>query len=364
MQVDFRNLKICFLAGTLGQGGAERQLYYILKSLCQLGNAPTVLSLTKEEYWEERILDLGVPVVWVGQSHSRLDRLRRVIMCLKNIKPDIIQSQHFYTNLYVAVAGRLLGVRHIGAMRNDGVSEVRDVGRLLGAISLRFPMFIAANSRRASTSAKSMGANDSRIFFLPNVVDTAAFQPSNREYKGKVRLLAVGRLVAQKRMDRFISIVARLQSRVGIPVSAIIVGTGPLEAALKAQARGLLSDEDAIEFCGAVSDMKSVYNQADIFVLTSDWEGTPNVVLEAMASGLPVVATNVGGVSDIVVHDKTGFLVEPKEDSELLSYLEKLATDASLRRRFGDAGRGFVEMNHSLESLPRHLDRLYSNILT
>ena len=91
--INFEALKICFLAGTLGQGGAERQLFYLLKSLRECGAQPRLLSLTEGEYWEAAIRRLGVPVTWVGQPEGRMQRAWRIINELRRHPADIIQSQ-------------------------------------------------------------------------------------------------------------------------------------------------------------------------------------------------------------------------------------------------------------------------------
>src|SRR5262249_2475156 len=140
-------LRVCFLAGTLGQGGAEQQLFYLLKTLRGQGATVRLLSLMRGEFWEAPIAEFGVEVRWVGQSDSRLARLGRIIREARAFRPQILQSQHFYTNLYAAAAGRALGVREIGALRCDGSSEVAEHGRALGKLSLRWPRLIAANSR-------------------------------------------------------------------------------------------------------------------------------------------------------------------------------------------------------------------------
>ena len=132
--VNLAELNLCFIAGTLGQGGAERQLFYLLKALRGAGASPSLLTLTQGEFWESRIRELGVPVIWVGQADSRLSRLKRIIRELRQIAaqsktPMILQSQHFYTNIYAAAAARTLGLREIGAMRCDGFSEVQAHGR-------------------------------------------------------------------------------------------------------------------------------------------------------------------------------------------------------------------------------------------
>src|SRR5213593_4389041 len=137
MACDLAGMKVSFVAGTLGQGGAERQLFYMVKALVETGARPRVLCLTRGEFWEERITSLGVPVTWVGERPSRLARTRAIVAELKRERPDILQSQHFYTNLYVVAAARVLGVREIGAIRCNAAWEVSDLGDTLGRLSLR-----------------------------------------------------------------------------------------------------------------------------------------------------------------------------------------------------------------------------------
>ena len=356
---DLEDLKICFVAGTLGQGGAERQLFNIIKALRLVGNCPSVLCLTQGEFWEEKIRELGVPVKWVGQSPSRLVRLACIAKTVRHQRPDILQSQHFYTNLYVALTAQLLALPAIGAIQNDVFSEVKVFGKIAGSLSLYIPRLIAANSRRAIKNAVILKVPASRLCFLPNAVDCAAFRPANNKEDKTIQLLAVGRLVEQKRMDRFVSVVARLQSQSTVPIRGIIAGSGPQKDALQAQAQRLGLLPDRLEFRGLVSDMASLYQQADIMVLTSDWEGSPNVVLEAMASGLPVVATCVGGVPDIVLAGQTGYIADPKDEESIVKHLHTLANDTDLRHQMGKNARKFVEDNHSLEQLPIHLEKLY-----
>src|SRR5262245_59851234 len=111
--VDLKELRVCILAGTLGRGGAERQRIYMLRALKEAGIKTRVLCLTRGEALEEEILALGISVTWVGRSRWRPIRLCRIIRELLRESADIFQSAHFYTNIYVALAGRLLGIKTI-----------------------------------------------------------------------------------------------------------------------------------------------------------------------------------------------------------------------------------------------------------
>lgn len=287
-------------------------------------------------------------------------RVRALVKALGKDLPHIIQSQHFYTNLYAAVAARMLGIREIAAIRNDCLSEVRANGLLLGQLSLRFPRVLVANSRAAIRTATNMGVPSARLRLLSNVVDTNTFKPSLRVARTPLKLVAAGRLVQQKRLDRFLYLLKNLREHSPTPVKGLIVGDGPLRRRLEEMAFefGLLPG--FVEFKGTQKNMTSIYQDADIFVLTSDWEGTPNVVLEAMAAGLPVVATRVGGIAEIIKPSETGELAKPGDDDELTMRVLELVTNPGLRARMGRSARDYVLANHSLQRLPDQLAEIYS----
>jgi glycosyltransferase involved in cell wall biosynthesis len=357
-------MKIYFLAGTLSQGGAERQLYYMLETLVRSGANPKLLCLTSKEFWEEKIQQLNVPIIWVGQCGWKLWRLAKIIAILRKDRPDIFQSQHFYTNLYVVAASRLLGIREIAALRNDAISEVNANGRVYGPLSLRAPRLVAANSKAGIRNATQLGMPASRLYYLPNVVNCEQFKPSDQRDGKTIRLLTAGRLVPQKRVDRFLSIVKRISENTSTKIKATIVGDGPERSQLEKEASDLGLLPHLLEFRGIVPDMIQVYRETDIFLLTSDWEGTPNVLLEAMASGLPVVATRVGGVPNLILNERTGFLVDPRNQHSFTSILLRLIKDPNLRAEMGQRARRYIEANHSLEKLPIVLENLYGKSLS
>jgi glycosyltransferase involved in cell wall biosynthesis len=362
---DLANLHICLIAGTLGQGGAEQQLFYIARALHGSGASVRLLSLTKGEYWEERIRQLGVPVTWVGEHGGKGARIRHIIKTLRGNAPDVVQSQHFYTNLYAVVAARVLGCREVGAMRSDCVSEVRASGAVLGRLSLRAPRTIAANSQAAIRNAIRLGVPSSRLHLLHNVVDTNRFTPAGSRKRGPVHLIAVGRLDRPKRFDRFLTILARLRNLTATKIKATIVGEGSLRTVLERQAADLGLLDGLVEFRGSVSDMAAVYREADILVLTSDYEGTPNVALEAMASGLALVAPRVGGIQEVVRHEETGCLVAAGSDSApLVSQVLRLINDEPSRVEMGRRARAYVSANYSPERLPGELRNVYEVALS
>lgn len=354
---------ICFIAGTLGQGGAEKQLYYMLSILKRATVKLTVLCLTRGEYWEAAIRALDIPVIYVGYASNRFLRLVAVMRHVRRFKPDVIQSAHFYTNLYAAIAGRVFGIPSIGALRNDCISEVASLGGLLGRLSLKLPTIVAANSQRAIENAKLLGADESRLYFLPNAIVVPEVPYPKRNGQGAITLLSVGRLVEQKRVDRFIRLIARLHCDRKLRVRGVIVGAGAKLDILQKYAKELGLTEDTITFRGAVADMANTYAMADIFVLTSDWEGTPNVILEAMAHGLPVLAAKVGGVPALIRNDENGVLIERDDEDEFVNQVYRLGEDQALRVAMGERARAFVVSRHSAEALEKSLISLYARLM-
>lgn len=362
--VQLDGFRLGFVAGTLGQGGAERQLFYILRALTRSGAAVRLFTLTTGEYWEDRIRALGVDVVWVGRAASKLARSAAVVREARRRPLDLIQSQHFFTNLYAVAAARATGVREIGALRSDAVAEVEANGRVLGPLSLRVPRILAANSRLAMRNAGALGVAERRLHLLPNVVDVDRFRPGNGATStNTIRLLSAGRLVAAKRHDRFLRLLAALSSEGHRDVRGVIVGDGPLRASLEAEAERLGLLPNIVEFRGAESAMEGVYREADALVMTSDYEGTPNVVLEAMASGLPVVAPRVGGIPDIVEDGSTGLLFDRDDERALVECVAALVGTPDLRVRLGAAARASVTASHCPERLPSLLSDLYTAAL-
>jgi glycosyltransferase involved in cell wall biosynthesis len=341
-------------------------LFYMLRALRARGVLARVLCFDRGEFWEEPIRRLGVGVTWVGRRPSRVARLFRVLRELRADPPDLFQCQHFFANAYVGVCSRFLRVPGLGAMRNEGEVELRRNGRIGGWLNLRLPGMIAANSRLAIRQAAARGFPASRLFFLPNVVDTEQFKPAPVRPAGTVTLMTVGRITGQKRFDRFIELLSRLRRGGGPAVRGVIVGPAQepeLRRALESQAARLGLPSAALEFAGAVSDMPSCYSQAHICVLTSDFEGTPNVLMEAMAAGLPVVATRVGGVPDLVRHGENGFAHETGDFDGLALSVDQLVRSENLREEMGSRAREFIERHHSVERLPVFLSELYARVL-
>jgi len=354
-------MKVGFLAGTLGRGGAERQLVFMLQALINEGIEARVLCLTNGEAFEQEIRDLGVEVDWIGRSQSRVFRLGSLVRNLRKSPVDILQSAHFYTNIYVAIAARILGVRSIGAIRNDLISEITANGSF-GKWQVALPNVLIANSRLAVKRALATGVQPEGINLLLNAVSER--NPDFKLDSGEnLQVLFAGRLVPQKRPELFIELVSQLRD--AFPQQAfkfMVAGDGPLRSGLEQMANdlGLMGTE--LIFLGEQSHIDEVYRTTDILVLTSRHEGTPNVILEAMSHGVPVVATRVGGVPEIVP-EGCGILVDPNDFAGLFRSVSSLVHDYDLRNRMGRRAQEYVRKNHSIGYLQERLKIIYSGLM-
>jgi glycosyltransferase involved in cell wall biosynthesis len=190
---------------------------------------------------------------------------------------------------------------------------------------------------------------------VPNGVDLARYVPGVRAWS-PVRLMSVGRLVYQKGLDLGLRSLADLKD---LHWEWIIVGDGPQVDALRALS-GELGLEERIRFTGWLShdQLLEWYHQANMFLFPSRHEGMPNAVLEAMASGLPVIATRIAGNEELVAHGETGILVNPEDVDGLRIGLRRLMTDESARRRMGEASRRRVEDHYSWDRAARQYEAL------
>ena len=357
--------RICFVAGTLGQGGAERQLFYLLSALVRMEVPVSLISLTADEFWNNPMRTLGIPVIEIGKCRSRIAKAIAVLKASHRTGARIIQSQHFYTNIYAGLAARVLGVRSVAAVRNDLSSELRGSHPRVRMLGLRLATQIAANSQQSISRLSRKGFAAEKLFYLPNVIDAQQFSPDlkRRAAMQPFTILGVGRLGPEKRFDRFLDIVARVSHAANAPVSALIAGDGKQRSLIQEQANAVSSGNLKVRLVGAVADPLELYRSADVLLSTSDWEGTPNVIMEAMACGLPVVASNVGGVPELINDGIRGFTFEPNDLERATFCLNLLQNNPMQRGVIGLAGRDWIQRERSAEILPSILTTFIRRVL-
>jgi len=201
-----------------------------------------------------------------------------------------------------------------------------------------------------------------RLSVIPNGVDTDLFRPPDSPSPhDHPRVLSIARLAAEKDHDTLIRAFALvLRSHPGARLW--VLGNGRRRAAIQRLAARLLPP-GAVTFLPGRLDPRALMHRADLLALSSLREGMPNVVLEAMATGLPVVATRVGGLSEVVVPGKTGWLVPPRDPPALAAALSQVLGDDQVRLDFGRAGREVVERRFSLRAMVESFQEVFTRLL-
>jgi len=226
---------------------------------------------------------------------------------------------------------------------------------LVERLGLRYAAAVIATTEELRERAARLA---SRVELIPNGVDTARFAPRSRpaHRPGEPRrILSVGRLSPEKNLSAVMRATASLGADVSGPGTAVtltLVGAGPLEAALRSEADHLGLGE-RVEFRGIVGQprLPEVYGTADAFVLASFTEGHPKVLLEAMACGLPCMASDCAGNRSLITDGETGLLFDPHRPEELARCLRRVLDDPALARRLGGAARELIVSRYDLSAL-------------
>lgn len=286
---------------------------------------------------------------------------------LRRFKPDLVHAHSTKAGLVGRLAARLAGVPVVftahGWAFSEGIAErSRRLAEFLERRAAHWSDAIICVSDYDRALALRLGVGtESLLKRIHNgVPDLAPPWPGARFGSDGVRIVSVARLDAPKDPLLLLDALATIKS---IPWLLELIGDGPLTGAVQERALALgLSDR--VTFSGLCNDVPARLARSDVFVLVSAWEGLPLSILEAMRGGLPVVASDVGGVSEAVQDSVTGFLV-PKGDGVLLAdRLARLLGDAALRLRMGQAGRTAYEREFGFEAMVQRTQQVYRDVLS
>ncbi len=347
------NCRLLYVVGELCRGGSEHQLYLLLKSMDRRQYCPHVVvwNFSENHHFTAVIRELGVPIHGFSKSLSVFAKIRRLRRLVLDLSPEVLHSYSFYLNVATSFAAHGTKTIAIGSVRSNYLTDRIEAGPILGKLSARWPGILICNSFTAMQFAnKSRGFfNPRRLLVVPNGLDLNTMICAPIPSGTKARLLAIGSLIPVKRWDRLLEAVAELKKK-ALAFSVRIVGGGALRGALEQQTR-TLGLESYVEFLGHRDDLPMLLSDSTLLVHTSDAEGCPNVVMEAMASGRPAVAIDAGDVPHLIEDGKTGFVARCGDFKTLVDCLATLIADPSLCQRMGEAGRLKAMRDFSLERM-------------
>jgi glycosyltransferase involved in cell wall biosynthesis len=319
-----------------------------------------------------RARDSGVELIDIPETGPLDPRaLWQLTQAIRKFKPDILHAHDYKTNLLAIMCRRWSGAAALTTMHGSGVWSPRlSLYYRLDRWTLPRMDHVIAVSRDVQQTALSLGVPSSRCSLVHNAIDATYFRRNLvkarlREKLGlpadRVIVGAVGRLSREKGFDVLTSAVRALL-RSGHRVHLIIVGDGPERDSLM-QLISSLGCDDHVQLLGYRSDVIELFHCMDMFVLSSLREALPNVVLEAMAMEVPVVATRVAGVPDVIQDQENGLLVDPGDSQALAAAIEQLIRSPSWRHRLSGAARATIEQRFSFEERMKKIRQIYESVL-
>ena len=380
-------LKIAYLLTPIDFGGSERVSLNFLQNvdrdrfdilpilLVRPWEAKNVFirELEKENY-PYRTIPVAVRPPSEGKEYFRVLRCHRVAhTMLKDGSFDLVHTHGYFADIIGIPAARRLGLPVISTCHGF-ISTDRNlkVYNLLDRIALRFSDRIIAVSGDIKKNLVNNGIDERRIDVIQNAVrpdaDPLAAEKNAREKlsgygisRDDLVLGCVGRLSEEKGVRHLIEALEGINAS-GVPVKALIIGDGPQRKELEdlAKARGV---DDMVVFAGFQSEIDDWLPAIDIFALPSLTEGTPMSLLEAMAHGIPAVASGVGGVPQVIESGKNGILVTPERPDEIKDAVLLLYRDPSLRESLSEAARKTISLKYDIREWSGKIEAQYLKTL-
>ena len=367
-----RPARLLYLIVDLPVGGAEIHLLNLIKHLDRDRYSPTVLCIGNNGPIGEEIAKEGVPVTELGLLRKggdpRIVKLLREF--LRREKISLVHSHLYHANYYGRMAAFREGIPAVCTIHNT-YARPKVHRRLINRwLARRTARIIAVSGPVRDDIIRYDGVDPSKVVVIPNGVDPGTFDiPLTRvEAREKIGIPAehfligtVGRLEEQKGLQYLVDAVRMLRED-GKQAFLLVAGSGREEARLREQATrdGI---EDAVFFVGTRRDVPELYRAMDVFALSSLWEGGPITLLEAMASGLPVVATPVGFVPEVVRDGVNGFIVPARDPVRLGIALWRVREDPVRAAQIGREGRETVRGRYTHRHLAEKVMVVYEEVL-
>lgn len=379
--------RILHVVPGLGHGGAEHQLLMNIEKLDGRRFESHVVHLYPRTQLAPLIEAAGVRVHSAACS-GPLGTARRIVKLARLISQldiDLVHTSNVDGELHGGIAGRIMGVPVVGTLTNIAAEQVRLIDNpYLNGRKLRWAQrlrrfllrrthdrYIAISNCVAQSTIRAVGLPPAAVEVIYRGLPEDALAVGADQVEAVRReldvgrhypvLLTVGRLVPQKGQRYLIDAMPEIL-RAHPRAQLLIVGMGFLEPKLRAQvdALGLRS---SVRFLGRREDVPALMSVADIFVFPSLFEGLGVSLLEACASGLPCVASNVGPLPEVIEDGVTGVLVPSQDPRSLAEAISRLGSDEDLMRRYGEAARARVRRTFQIDRSIAQLEALYDRVL-
>jgi glycosyltransferase involved in cell wall biosynthesis len=370
-------IKVCHVATADLWAGAQVQLAILLASLAKIPDLDLSAILFNEGRLAHELEGIGVRATVVSESrHNSLGIVKQLINHLRQDKIDILHTHNYKDNILAALSSPYRGVCRVRTIHGFREPFARlqaakmSIYQLIDDSINRWCVdrLLAVSLDLKEQLAKRFGAD--KVAYICNAVDIKQIRGSRRAeelreelelYGDEFLIGTMGRLMPVKGFDSFLK-AACLIRRERPNVKFIIAGDGPLRASLQALAREYSLDKDVL-FIGHRNDSYDILGLLNLFILPSLSEGTPMVLLEALALERPVVASRVGGIPEVVEHGISGLLVRPGREDEIAQSCITLMDNYDFARHLGAAGRKRVEEQFSAKVMADKVAQVYRTLV-
>jgi glycosyltransferase involved in cell wall biosynthesis len=361
-------IRVLHVINSLAPAGAETLLVQLCAHLPQAGVQPVVAYVFGDDTLEGELKRQAIHAMRLsGGNTPSITALARAIYLVRARKIQIVHTHLVYAGIVGKLAAAFCGVpvvstRHFTSDPKQNTIPYRMDNWLTRHYASRL-IAVSENVRNAVAGERWLDPR--KVVVHRNAIDVAAFEAKRPEQDPSAPFVVgtVGRLETPKAHEIFVEAVALLRGR-GLDVRGVIAGDGRRRRELEGicAAHGV---SEHIRFLGNVAhhDMPALFASFDAFVLSSHWEGLPLVLIEAAASGLPIVATDVGAVKEIVEDGRTGFVVALRDASAIANAVHRLIAEPDMRDSLGKRGRVLAQAEFDISILARKTADLYREIL-
>lgn len=354
-----KKIHIVHVIPTLDMGGAERLLLDIVKRADKEVFALTVICFVRGGLWAEEIKQAGAELIILEKKNKfDLANLVKLWRALKKAQPDLIHT-HLGGDIYGRWLGQFLRVPIVSTEHNLNKDESWLVRLLKRSTASAASLIIAVSQAVAKDASQRYKIAPDKIKVIYNGLDILRFKPVEIFKTLPIKIGAVGRLVEQKNFSVLIKALSLLKTK---DFTCMIAGAGPLKDKLQAEINNLALNHK-VYLSGLTNNMPEFLSQLDIFVLPSAWEGLGIAALEAGASGLPVVAAEVDGLTEIIDDGLTGLLFSSNNANQLASKIDYLIDHQTEARVLGVNLYNKVIKNFDVVNMVRQYELVYRSLI-
>ncbi len=367
------NINLLYLIQSFNMGGAENLVFLLGKHFRDTDINPIVCALEDKGPLKKSLDDCGVKYFCLNKRDG-IDLITpfKLSNLIRKENINILHAHNLGPFLYGFCGTRFnrsvkfVYTEHVRLTQEIGDSAklMKAVGYMVGSVDV----FVSIAEHISEYMNKEFAVASNKIVNIPNGVDLSRFLPEMKTaakisptgYRQGPVIGNIAALRDQKNQVTLIEAMPKVVSKIP-DARLVIVGTGPLDKTLKTRVNELNLNNNIL-FLGHRTDIPELLHSFDVFVLPSLYEGLPLCLLESMAAGTPVIATDVYGNNEIIKHNETGFLVPPRDPESMANAITELLGNVRDMQRFANAGRQLVEEKYDLRKVCDNYRALYRSI--